>query len=58
MAKRINRTLGEIAQVFNTMGIRELEEDHEFDVLMEIREKFHKKMGTRELEYDPDPNEL
>ena len=53
-----NNRLGDVCKVFNNMGIRELEEDREFDTLMEIREKYHRKVGTRELDYDLDPNEI
>ena len=53
-----NNKLGDVCKVFNNMGIRELEEDRKFDALMEITEKYHKKVGTRDWDYDPDPNEI
>lgn len=59
--KKIRRTLGEIQKVLNSMGTltpRELEEEQEFDALLEIKETYYKKRGTRELDYDLDPNEI
>lgn len=65
--RKIDKTLKDVEKQFKAMGVgnyslaasaRELEEDRAFDVLMDIKEKFHKKQGTREMEYDLDPNEL
>lgn len=59
--RKIDRTLREIEKTLTAMGTispRELEEEREFDELMDIKEEYHRKWGTRNLEYDLDPNEF
>lgn len=63
--RKIERTLREIEKQLMAMGtlpldlsVRELEEEREFDCLLDIKEKYHKNKGTLDWEYDTDPNEL
>ena len=59
--RKINRTLREIEKTLSGFGdltLRELEEEREFDTLMDIKEETHRKVGTRDLDYDADPVEL
>ena len=63
--RKIQRTLREIEKQLMAMGTlpldiatRELEEEREFDCLLDVQEKYHRNRGTREMDYDLDPNEL
>ena len=63
--RKIERTLRNNEKQLKAMGtlsldvsIRELEEEREFDCLLDIKEKYHKNKGTLDWDYDTDLNEL